>query len=47
MDARWYDPRTGEFRAAASPVREDDGYWTLPSKPDDEDWVLVIRTPET
>ena len=46
MDTRWYNPRTGESRVAASPVRETDGYWTLPHKPDEEDWVLVIQMPE-
>ena len=47
IEARWYDPRTGEYQEAASPVREADGYWALPPKPDEEDWVLVIRTPES
>ena len=46
-DARWYDPRTGGFREAALPVRESDGYWALPPKPDGQDWVLVLRVPET
>ena len=32
MDARWYNPRIGEFQAAALPVREADGYWALPPK---------------
>ena len=47
MQAQWYDPRTGEYRVAANPVREADGYWALPPKPDGQDWVLVIRTSET
>ena len=38
----WYNPRTGEFIEAASPVKEADGYWLLPAKPDEEDWVLEI-----
>ena len=42
MEAQWYDPRTGRFREAALPVREADGYWSLPPKPDEEDWVLEI-----
>ena len=46
MDARWYNPRTGGFQDAASPIQEEDGYWALPPKPDEEDWVLVLRTPE-
>lgn len=46
MCAEWYDPRTGEFSEAVLPVRGDDGYWDLPAKPDEADWVLVIRTPE-
>ena len=46
LDVRWYDPRTGEFREAALPRQEAGGFWTLPLKPDEEDWVLVIRTPE-
>ena len=44
MDVRWYNPRSGEFLEASRPVRDADGYWTLPPKPDDEDWVLEIRT---
>ena len=47
MQAQWYDPRTGEYRVAANPVREADGYCALPPKPDGQDWVLVIRTSET
>ena len=47
VEAQWYDPRTGESRDAVNPVREADGYWSLPTKPDEQDWVLVIRTPET
>ncbi len=47
MDVRWYDPRTGASQEAVPPVREADGYWALPPKPDGEDWVLVIRTQET
>jgi len=44
MDVRWYNPRSGAFLEASRPVREADGYWSLPAKPDGEDWVLEIRT---
>ena len=42
-EVRWYNPRTGAFRAASELRRDADGSWVLPSKPDMEDWVLVLR----
>ncbi|MBO5581164.1 MAG: DUF4038 domain-containing protein [Bacteroidales bacterium] len=45
LEVRWYNPRSGEYQEAALPVREADGFWTLPSKPDLEDWVLCLFEP--
>lgn len=45
LEVRWYNPRSGEYQEAALPVREADGFWTLPSRPDPEDWVLCLFEP--
>jgi len=45
LEVRWYNPRSGEYQEAALPVREADGFWTLPSRPDSEDWVLCLFEP--
>ncbi|WP_231390065.1 DUF5060 domain-containing protein [Sphingobacterium pedocola] len=43
--AFWFNPRKGTYHAAAdSVVRPDrEGGYTLPNKPDDKDWVYVLR----
>ena len=43
-ETRWYNPRSGEYRPAEAPVPKADGYWSLPPKPDEEDWLLEIKT---
>ena len=45
LEVRWYNPRSGEYQEAALPVREADGFWTLASRPDPEDWVLCLFEP--
>ena len=40
--AKWYDPRKGEYMAIASEIRPSHGKWTIPSKPDVRDWVLLV-----
>lgn len=43
MRAEWFDPRTGR-RRAAKVVKERSGVFTAP---DSQDWVLVLRAPNT
>jgi hypothetical protein len=43
--ARWYDPRNGIYSDIndGKPVNTDQkDEWTLPSVPDDEDWVVIL-----
>ena len=42
--ARWFDPRTGEWReieGGATPSAE--GTWEVPNPPDGEDWALLLE----
>lgn len=43
--AQWYNPRTGSYHKATKPVIHPDsrGLHCLPSKPDSNDWVYLLR----
>ena len=42
--ARWYDPRAGTFLPALDDIAPSvSGEWSLPPKPDDSDWVLLVQ----
>jgi hypothetical protein len=43
VEARWYNPRTGEFQEIVQLVTTPDGTLSLPEKPDSQDWVLVLN----
>jgi len=38
--AKWYNPRTGAYTTIGS-VTPTNGSWTIPAKPDGNDWVLL------
>ena len=42
VDARWFNPRSGEWTEVAGLSSSQDGGLALPEKPDDGDWVLMI-----
>lgn len=39
--AKWFNPRTGAYTTIGT-VTPSDGQWTIPAKPDGNDWVLVV-----
>jgi hypothetical protein len=41
--ASWFNPRTGETTALDGQFAGQDGEMLLPDRPDDSDWVLVLR----
>lgn len=43
-EARWFDPRAGSFADVEidGPAAGDES-WTLPARPDEMDWVLLLR----
>lgn len=41
--ARWYNPRTGASSSAKNVVPDRNADWTIPHKPDDNDWVLLLK----
>ncbi len=41
--ARWFDPRTGRNTLISNAIRSTGGNWTIPSKPDVNDWVLLVE----
>jgi hypothetical protein len=41
--ATWFDPRTGEYQAIGDAISSSGGAWTIPERPDAEDWVLLVR----
>ena len=45
-DVRWFDPRSGVFTDAARAIQPDEARIALPSKPDGQDWVLLVRSAE-
>jgi hypothetical protein len=43
-DAQWFNPRKGEYLKAGIAEGED---WTSPAAPDNEDWILLLRSTRT
>ncbi|MHB1484837.1 MAG: LamG-like jellyroll fold domain-containing protein [Saccharofermentanales bacterium] len=41
--AKWFNPRTGEYTKIGT-VIPSSGQWTIPSKPDGNDWALIVTT---
>lgn len=41
--AAWFNPRTGNYASQQVVCANEDGTMPLPAKPDDLDWVLVIK----
>lgn len=41
--AAWFDPRTGKREPLAAPLPVADGACTLPARPDEMDWILVMK----
>lgn len=42
--AQWYDTRTGEYALISDQVIPIGGEWTVPEKPDKEDWILLVTS---
>ena len=42
-EVTWFNPRTGEYTPHAEVPTTINGTWTLPGKPDQEDWLLVLQ----
>lgn len=41
--ARWYDPRTGEWYMISDHLTAPRGQWTIPDRPDTQDWTLLVE----
>ena len=42
--ARWYDPRKGKYMLISKSIMPDTkGVWTIPAKPDQNDWMLLVQ----
>ncbi len=41
--ARWYNPRTGVYSTISNHVAPSSGQWTMPNKPDGNNWVLLVE----
>jgi len=41
--ARWFNPRTGAYSLISDTVQSVSGQWSIPSKPDANDWVLLVE----
>jgi hypothetical protein len=40
--AKWFNPRTGVYTEIGD-IKPTNNEWTIPSKPDTEDWVLLLQ----
>jgi hypothetical protein len=40
--AKWFNPRTGVYTEIGE-AKPSNGEWTIPSKPDSEDWILLLQ----
>ena len=40
---RWFNPRNGDETKRAARIPVANGQCPLPVRPDDEDWVLILR----
>ena len=41
--AEWLDPRAGKSKRLAGPLRASDKKLHLPDRPDQQDWILILR----
>jgi len=41
-EATWFNPRTGKSTAVEGPITMPKQEWTLPNRPDKEDWMLIV-----
>jgi len=39
---KWYNPRTGEYTTVGTNIYPTNGQYTIPAKPDTNDWVLYV-----
>lgn len=46
LEAQWFDPRNGNLAPASAPAWEN-GILTLPARPDERDWLLLLRVAAT
>jgi hypothetical protein len=42
--ARWFNPRNGTYIPIAYGFKPQNGSWTVPQKPDSQDWVLLVQS---
>jgi hypothetical protein len=42
--AKWYDPRTGIYKMIGSEIQSTTGQWTIPTRPDSHDWILLLTS---
>ena len=40
--AKWFNPRNGNYTLIRT-FKTEDGIWTIPDKPDSEDWILIVK----
>jgi len=40
--AKWFNPRTGTYLTISESIAPSAGSWTIPDKPDTDDWVLLV-----
>ncbi|UVI33523.1 S-layer homology domain-containing protein [Paenibacillus spongiae] len=45
--AQWYNTRTGEYTLISDAVVPINGQWTVPEKPDENDWMLLVTSAES
>ena len=43
---QWFNPRTGEYEPDICTFEVSGDTWTIPMKPDMEDWCLVVKAKE-
>jgi len=41
--ARWFNPITGKSKLISDNIRSTGGMYTIPSKPDNNDWLLLVE----
>lgn len=40
---QWFNPRTGLYEQEKTEVKIEDNTWSIPAKPDVNDWCLVLE----
>ena len=43
-DAYWFNPRTGKYIPVAKGIHSEDGCYTIPARPDKQDWVFLLTS---